>query len=863
MKKYILSLLLSVASFVMIAQTAVTYTFDDLQVAPLNGQDNWVSVKHSAGGGVFNVDYLGPEGITTPDESLGVFFTNANTNYGEVATRKSTDNFSFDFSQGGIIELELDLSNNNYWGQAFGLGFDADGNGTILPPMIYEAVYPAPNLPTQDGGIYMFMCYDRQDDDRFHCGIVTPENVMAAEFVLHDREPWMRFKILIDLDANDHQGSIALFVDNGINGMFAPIPEVQGINAGLTPGTGDRFDPASWDGVFFLCSSHGGFDNFTIRQTPAGASSQFLDFTEISDKLIFDEPFNVYATCTSGLPITYEILSGPATIEDNMITLTGAAGIVKVQASQPGNEEWLPAPSVIREFEVIDPADFEPTITIRRPYENTKVYMQTLQPMIFIVSVEVEHSDVILVENMQGEIDGETVMFTLSGNNYYKAVWTPTTMGNHTINLNTTLSGENTYSESSTFEITDEIQTMDVVTFNGDIQISPSVQLVTAEFVMPSYVGSFNAIRAFLEMNCAPGGCDTYDRVGRVRAKNMHGDWVELFKYITPFGVACSDGADVSEYASVLQGLVEFEFEVVTWNGGGYLPVLTFTYTAGEPEYNYSDIVEIWHGKYDFGDYANLQPIPQVNWQFNQNVEKAQIVMSTTGHMWSSNTSPNYSVNSQNAAEFYEGTHFIHVNGNQEFTQHLWPTSGSCSPNPASCQPQNGTWTYPRQGWCPGSIALIWNWDLTPFISNGSVNLDYEFDPTYVDYCHPNHPDCVDGQNGCPNCMAPDNPLLDVSGKVVVYSNSSEIITSIDENTAQLNQFNVDIFPNPAKNDVTFTAANDHSNLTVQMYNIVGQLVKSFSFQESTTINISDLPKGAYLVKISGKNMITKKLIVQ
>ena len=68
---------------------------------------------------------------------------------------------------------------------------------------------------------------------------------------------------------------------------FQPIPEIQGINAGLKPGSGDRFDPDMWDGIFFLNSSHAGYDNLLVRHIPSGLKSQFIEFPIISDQLIF------------------------------------------------------------------------------------------------------------------------------------------------------------------------------------------------------------------------------------------------------------------------------------------------------------------------------------------------------------------------------------------------------------------------------------------------------------------------------------------------------------------------------------------------------------------------------------------------
>jgi hypothetical protein len=861
MKKLHLSLLLLIFSFVVFSQTTSTYTFNDLTVGALNGQDDWVSVKHSAGGGVNQVNYIGPSGWVTGDESLGVFFSNANTNYGEVATRKSTSNFSFDFSQGGTIEVELDV-HRNWWGIAFGIGYDADGDGTLLPPMQYETTLPNPNLPTQDGGIY-FICTGNDPRPEYKNGIVLPDNTMPVDFDF-DYADWTRWRIFIDLEANDQSGSIALFADYGLTGEFVPIAEIQGLNAGLTPGSGDRFDPAMWDAVFFLSSSHGGFDNFTITQTPAGLASQFIDFTEIPDQLIFNQPFAISATCTSGLPITFTVLEGPATVNGNTITLTGETGIVKIQATQEGDDQWQPAPPVTRSFEVVDPAQFPPTVTIRRPYDGTKVYMETLEPVMMLVSVVVEHSDIILVKNMEFSIDGQTIECLPQGNNYFSAIWTPSAFGTFNADLTTIMSGDNSYVESNSFEVTADVEDLSVVSFNKDYQISPSNHVVTGEFIFPTHVGVFDAITAILDMNCAPpNGCDTYDRVANIYAKNIHGDYVEIFKYITSFGVACSDAVDVSEYSSIFQGLVEIKFQVVTWNGSGYLPVLTFGFEKGTPEYNYSDVIEIWGEIFDFGDYANLQPVPEAEWTFNSNTEKASLVVSTTGHNWSSNTAPNYGVNTGNAAEFYEGTHYININGARAFTQHLWPASGSCTPNPAGCQPQNGTWTYPRQGWCPGSIAMVWDWDLTPYIGS-PINLFYEFDPTYTDFCHPNYPDCIDGQNNCPNCGAPDNPILNVSAKIVSYSNNTGIFIG-NKPYNDKNNSNISVYPNPSDGIFDISSDNDE-NMNVKVINIAtGQTVMTFNWDGSKkTINMKDYAKGAYILNIIGRNGVKNiKLIVK
>jgi hypothetical protein len=60
-------------------------------------------------------------------------------------------------------------------------------------------------------------------------------------------------------------------------------------------------------------------------------------------------------------------------------------------------------------------------------------------------------------------------------------------------------------------------------------------------------VGTVNKIMAHFDYFCVDGNCDTYDRVGGVRVRNYRGEWIELFRYITPFGVECEDDVDVSD----------------------------------------------------------------------------------------------------------------------------------------------------------------------------------------------------------------------------------------------------------------------------------------------------------------------------
>ena len=863
MKRLGLIVLLLISSVLVKAQTEASFDFNNFtENAILNGQHGWVARAHSAGGGQLKTEYLGGGGQNTPDESMGVFFDNANTNFGEVATHKSTSEFPFDFSTGGTIEIELDLF-RNWWGTCFGVGYDADGDGSVLPPMSYEATCPNPNLTTQDGGIY-FITTGIDPRPSFVNGIVLPDNTMPVDFDYDNAYgSWTRWKIMIDLEANNGAGSVSLFADHGCTGEFEPVPEIQGLNAGLTPGSGNRFDPAMWDGVFFLSSSHGGFDNLTVRHIPAGLASQSIVFSAIPDKLIFDAPFNLEASASSGLPVQFEVVEGPATINGNTVTLTGQEGLVKVRASQPGDgTQWQPAPSVNRTFEVVNPNNYTPEIKLRRPYNNLNVYMTELHPMMLVLSAYVEHGDVIKFEDVTCSIGSQTIQLQTAypdnpDNGYWYALWEPTSFGDYDMTATITQSGGRTTTASNHFTVTSDFNNVDVVAMNGDLVVCSDHQSVQGEYALPSHVGAFSAINAHYDHQCYNNSCDPYDHVGYVRVKNHRGEWVELFRYCTSFGKECDDDMDVTDYSSLLQGLVEFEVYYEIWYNWCYSPILTFNMQKGTPDYLYSDVQPIWFGKYEFGDYLNQQPVPERNVVFAEGAEEAHLKMITTGHNFSNTSGGAY--NTGNAAEFYEATHHVFVNGQSKYNQHLWR---ECSPHPAGCSPQNGTWTYERAGWCPGSMALVWDYDLTEYLPQGAVRLFYQFDPDYVDQCHPNYPGCQDGVNGCILCSNPDNPILRVSGMMVSQSNDTHVLVDVQEYPdVEQDPFTLELLPNPVKDQLTIKTDYELGKMSVHILNAYGMEVRGFVMDREATIDMSDLPAGVYFVNVIGGKVVTRKMV--
>jgi hypothetical protein len=103
---------------------------------------------------------------------------------------------------------------------------------------------------------------------------------------------------------------------------------------------------ASFAGDSIYAAASGSSD-LTVNQ-----KEQTITFAALANHLVGDAPFAVSATASSGLPVNFAIASGPAAVSGNIVTLTGNVGTVTVEASQPGNEDYNPAPNVDESFEV-------------------------------------------------------------------------------------------------------------------------------------------------------------------------------------------------------------------------------------------------------------------------------------------------------------------------------------------------------------------------------------------------------------------------------------------------------------------------------------------------------------------------------
>lgn len=97
-----------------------------------------------------------------------------------------------------------------------------------------------------------------------------------------------------------------------------------------------------------------------VDTTYAGSASGTLVIAKANQTITFNAPadrefstatINLSATAGSGLPVSFAVLSGPASVDGTTLTLTGA-GTVNLQATQGGDANYNAAPSVNRSFTV-------------------------------------------------------------------------------------------------------------------------------------------------------------------------------------------------------------------------------------------------------------------------------------------------------------------------------------------------------------------------------------------------------------------------------------------------------------------------------------------------------------------------------
>ncbi len=105
--------------------------------------------------------------------------------------------------------------------------------------------------------------------------------------------------------------------------------------------------------------------NPITREVDVIGNAQTITFPTQASRPANHVPFSPGATSSSGLPVTYEILSGPASTNGTLVTLTGEIETVNIRARQAGDGSFEPATPVDRSVTITAaiPAGTAQTIT--------------------------------------------------------------------------------------------------------------------------------------------------------------------------------------------------------------------------------------------------------------------------------------------------------------------------------------------------------------------------------------------------------------------------------------------------------------------------------------------------------------------
>ncbi|MDB6124717.1 MAG: hypothetical protein JWQ71_3710 [Pedosphaera sp.] len=147
----------------------------------------------------------------------------------------------------------------------------------------------------------------------------------------------------------DPSFSVSATASSGLPVSFSilsgPATISSGTNISITA-TGTVVVRASQGGSATYNAAPNVDQSFTVSK-----ANQTITFGTLTNKVYGDASFSVSASAGSGLPVTFIIFSGPATISGNNVTITGA-GTVVVRASQAGNANYNAAPNVDQSFTV-------------------------------------------------------------------------------------------------------------------------------------------------------------------------------------------------------------------------------------------------------------------------------------------------------------------------------------------------------------------------------------------------------------------------------------------------------------------------------------------------------------------------------
>ncbi len=202
-------------------------------------------------------------------------------------------------------------------------------------------------------------------------------------------------------------------------------------------------------------------------------------------------------------------------------------------------------------------------------------------------------------------------------------------------------------------------------------------------------------------------------------------DHWEIARYITPYGINFDLGPDgflwvydVTDYANKLQGDVS-----ITAHNTQELIDLKFLFIEGTPPRDVVSIERPWGPKKSlkYRDMDNDVVLKETEFELSEGVEQIKLITRLTGHGHEKDKDE-----SAHCCEWKTNTHTLHINGGEERLDWLiW--RDDCGVNPIGHQ--GGTWPLSREGWCPGDLVRDTEFELTEYVKDNKITLDYSITP--------------------------------------------------------------------------------------------------------------------------------------
>lgn len=268
---------------------------------------------------------------------------------------------------------------------------------------------------------------------------------------------------------------------------------------------------------------------------------------------------------------------------------------------------------------------------------------------------------------------------------------------------------------------------------------------IDVEVDLPPPELTYASVQLGIVLGCPNDLCDWWDRVGFVGVVHDAGTEqetvTEIARFVTPYRVGATWILDVTHLRPLLSGSQTIRLFIDTWvgpghaNGEGWLVDASLQYVGGVPEHVPIEVVDLWPSTtsvpYGNPDQPIEETVPPVTIDVPEDATHVELRSIITGHGQG---------NADNCAEFCPRTHGFLV-GELAVQREVW--RDDCDETPV--QGQQGTWTLPRAGWCPGAEVLPWVEDVTAAASpGGTITIAYDVED-YVNTCAPRSAEC----SGC------------------------------------------------------------------------------------------------------------------